>query len=834
MCSAESWAYGPSAKLIAIAEWLQTKCELIFVGSGTAFDFASANSNLFSKLILIQSDDEILKIKFKVDYVLTVMNPWAALYGKRNKIPVGYVDSLAWFWKWKSNDLKIIEAEAQQWINKSEEEMNKSCKEFTDWHYLVQLAYYWSDCIYVQRFSKMEERLNQLSGKKINIVGAIVNHVDINQHRARVKFPLITLSGSLSPLIDIEMAKKYCYLISELLIPCKSLLKNCKVITHPMLNEYMRELGWDAVSVSYQEMQEYIARSSLILSPAGLTTILEAGACKTPILFLPEQHDGHFSNFKQIDQGENIYSEILFTNRINLDWSLSPKESIDILYSEFGELLNGSKKEIFDAIKTDFFNLVEKNLISAEKTGIAQANYLQGIVGDFEGAKEIANDLLICLNQISNPMLMGNKIGIGIEGELIYKQKVVRLGIVGCGGHSFRNIYPVLQYLPNAELIACCDLNIEKAKKYSSKFGAPFYYDDYKEMVSKHALDAVLLILGFGKDGKPLYPEIASQILSLGISVWMEKPPASDSQTIKKMISAIREPAISQVGFKKLFSPAITQARKILASDSFKRISSYSYFYRVDLPVIVGDLMSPDGRRFLDDFVHVASVIVDLIGTPSYVTCFRSATGDGIIVFEHENGTIGSIHLSKNASEIGNVERIEIIGNGTTLVINNGIELEFFPSAWRGPYGRATDYFPKNKYDDKELPPDFGPHKWMPEFSLGNLYNGSHFLLGYYHELLSFVNSVQNGNMEHRASLIQAYDVMRIIDSLQGKFNERRLIFEQKGFEIEYVQDKTLKFKCPATNKPFQIKDGWNYICEECGLTAPDSDFFEPKCMLKK
>ena len=32
----------------------------------------------------------------------------------------------------------------------------------------------------------------------------------------------------------------------------------------------------------------------------------------------------------------------------------------------------------------------------------------------------------------------------------------LRVGFVGCGDHAFRNVYPVLRYLP-VELVAVCD-----------------------------------------------------------------------------------------------------------------------------------------------------------------------------------------------------------------------------------------------------------------------------------------------------------------------------------------------------------------------------------------
>ena len=48
---------------------------------------------------------------------------------------------------------------------------------------------------------------------------------------------------------------------------------------------------------------------------------------------------------------------------------------------------------------------------------------------------------------------------------------VVRAGFVGCGSHSFRNVYPTFQFAP-VELVATCDLDLAKAQAFAGKLGA--------------------------------------------------------------------------------------------------------------------------------------------------------------------------------------------------------------------------------------------------------------------------------------------------------------------------------------------------------------------------
>jgi len=40
-------------------------------------------------------------------------------------------------------------------------------------------------------------------------------------------------------------------------------------------------------------------------------------------------------------------------------------------------------------------------------------------------------------------------------------KKKLRAGFIGCGGHSYRNVYPVFQYVP-VDLVSVCDLKMEK------------------------------------------------------------------------------------------------------------------------------------------------------------------------------------------------------------------------------------------------------------------------------------------------------------------------------------------------------------------------------------
>lgn len=420
---------------------------------------------------------------------------------------------------------------------------------------------------------------------------------------------------------------------------------------------------------------------------------------------------------------------------------------------------------------------------------------------------------------------------IGIEGQLVRPGRRIRVAAVGCGSHAFRNVLPLLRFLPEADLVACCDLNLKKAAAYAHAFGAQRSYADHRAMLDAEHLDAVLLVLGFDDDtGRPLYPEVAGDFLQQGIPVWLEKPPAADAEGVRSMLDAAdRGGTFAQVGFKKVYSPAVQAIRQHLRSPYFKQISSYSYRYGVDLPPLVGDLRSPSGRRFLDDFVHVASVIVDLFGAPAMTRAFHSTSGDGVVLNLHPGGTLGTVLLTGQASGLSPIERFEIVGRQANLVLDNGVDLVVYPPGDRGPYGRSTSYIPAGPASDDPPP---GPQRWLPEFSLGNLHGGTHFLQGYYQQLRAFVDAVVDGRPPEHADLHDAQRVMTYLDALAQLQDGWVSVDGATAVDLRRQPDEQQPPVCTRTGTPFVMKDGWNYVCRTCGRTTTAREQPDPLCPL--
>ncbi len=95
--------------------------------------------------------------------------------------------------------------------------------------------------------------------------------------------------------------------------------------------------------------------------------------------------------------------------------------------------------------------------------------------------------------------------------------KKLRVGIIGCGRISVMHLMPA-SVLPQAELVACCDIDEARAKTTSEEYKI-VAYTNYEEMIEKEDLDAVHICLPHC-----LHIPVAKYALERGIHVLSEKP----------------------------------------------------------------------------------------------------------------------------------------------------------------------------------------------------------------------------------------------------------------------------------------------------------------------
>ena len=331
----------------------------------------------------------------------------------------------------------------------------------------------------------------------------------------------------------------------------------------------------------------------------------------------------------------------------------------------------------------------------------------------------------------------------------------IRAGFIGCGSHATRSIFPSFQFAP-VQLVAVCDLAEEKARRNCRQFGAERWYTDYREMLDKEQLDAVYIVTNYDEQGRPRYPALSIECMRSGRHVWIEKPPASSVAEIEQMRRVSRETGKHVVvGFKKMFFPTVVKVKEIIESEEFGSAQSIYLRYPQGLPA---DADRREGKTMvgvLDHIVHPGSILVHLMGKIDRVCFERAKNGDAVILLHFASGAVGTLHMPGAQSPSSPLERMEVIGRGRNVVVENMIRLTYYRDAHRGPAGNF-------------IGPDQGaPIIWEPEFSLSQVYNKILFLQGYVQEVSLLAQCVIESKAPPKAGLDDALEILKLYEALR-------------------------------------------------------------------
>ena len=115
------------------------------------------------------------------------------------------------------------------------------------------------------------------------------------------------------------------------------------------------------------------------------------------------------------------------------------------------------------------------------------------------------------------------------------ENKIIKVGIIGCGGIANGKHMPSLKKVADCEMVAFCDIIPERAEKAAKDFGTPDakVYTDYKELLLDKEIDVVHVCTP-----NRSHSFITVDALEAGKHVMCEKPMAINSAEAKKMLDA--------------------------------------------------------------------------------------------------------------------------------------------------------------------------------------------------------------------------------------------------------------------------------------------------------
>ena len=116
-------------------------------------------------------------------------------------------------------------------------------------------------------------------------------------------------------------------------------------------------------------------------------------------------------------------------------------------------------------------------------------------------------------------------------------ERIVNVGIIGCGGIANGKHMPSLKTVPNVRMVAFCDIVPERAEKAAREYGAEGAktYTDYRELLKDPAIEVVHVLTPNRE-----HADITIDALYAGKHVMCEKPMAKCAADAKRMLDAAR------------------------------------------------------------------------------------------------------------------------------------------------------------------------------------------------------------------------------------------------------------------------------------------------------
>ena len=131
--------------------------------------------------------------------------------------------------------------------------------------------------------------------------------------------------------------------------------------------------------------------------------------------------------------------------------------------------------------------------------------------------------------------------------------RIVKIGIIGCGGIANGKHMPSLKKIKNVQMVAFCDIIEERAVKAAEEYGVEGakVYTDYKELLKDRDIEVIQVCTP-----NRSHAFISIDAMEAGKHVMCEKPMAINSAEAKRMLDAAKATGKKlTIGYQSRFRP---------------------------------------------------------------------------------------------------------------------------------------------------------------------------------------------------------------------------------------------------------------------------------------
>ncbi len=217
--------------------------------------------------------------------------------------------------------------------------------------------------------------------------------------------------------------------------------------------------------------------------------------------------------------------------------------------------------------------------------------------------------------------------------------RTVKIGIIGCGGIANGKHLPSLKAVPNAEMVAFCDLIKERAEKAAAEYGTPDakVYTDYKELLADPEIEVVHVLTP-----NRSHADISIDAMKAGKHVMCEKPMAKTAADAKRMVECAKETGKKlTIGYQHRQKPSSRYAKQYIETGALGEIY-YANCYAIRRRG------TPNWGVFLNEYEQGGGPIIDIATHSLDLTLYLMNNYEPAMV-------LGKTHKGLNHPEAGNI-----------------------------------------------------------------------------------------------------------------------------------------------------------------------------------
>ena len=298
-------------------------------------------------------------------------------------------------------------------------------------------------------------------------------------------------------------------------------------------------------------------------------------------------------------------------------------------------------------------------------------------------------------------------------------------GIIGAGRIGRVHAETLAFRLPEAQVAAITDVNLEAARTLATRCNIPRVADSAVEIFADSKIDAVLICTS-----TDTHAGLIVQAAEAGKHIFCEKPVSLSLEKIDSSLAAVEKAGVKlQVGFNRRFDSNFIRVRQAVAAGEIGTPNLMHIISRDPAPPPY-TYLRPSGGLFLDMMIHDFDMARYLLGDEVEEVYTAAAAIDpgfakeddfdtAVVVLHFKSGAIGTIDNSRKAT-FGYDQRVEILGSKGKIASENrypnqvvvsgeksvytDLPLNFFMQRYTESFALELELFTRAVLEDKPTP----------------------------------------------------------------------------------------------------------------------------------